>query len=250
MEPELESFISDYAGEDPNSISRFREYREKSGEMAGYFILIIIVAVIVHEALSFRIREVPPPLSRYGLYGLLIFPILGSLLIRWGLRDVDMNHARFSYHQLREAIHSFGRDEHQGVFDHMEELNEDIDNSNNKVFSKRSQTAISDFYDQIDEAEMTESVIEDEFEDVACTLVNEIQAGENIEELTSSAVDDGQFERSVLVDAAQNVGLRPLQVLPVVVVGISVGVYFYVDKDAGYAIGMLSLAALEVINRS
>ena len=115
MNSELNSFLTEYEGEDPNSISRFKKYREKSSVMNGYFLLILLTAIILHEGLSFRISELSPPISRYFFSILLIVPIISSLVLRFGLRGVDMNRARFSYHHLREAIQSYADNDYEGT---------------------------------------------------------------------------------------------------------------------------------------
>ena len=97
---------------------------------------------------------------------------------------------------------------------------------------------------------MIDTAIDDKFESFAVALVREVKAGESLNEVTSSMSDSEQFEGSVMVDAAQNIGIRSFQIAPFGIVGISAGVYFLVDKDAGYAIGMLLLSALGIAGRS
>lgn len=218
--------------------------------MVGISILALVIAVAAHEGFSFRVVEFPWPFSRYILYMLFSMFVLISFIIQFGLRGVDMDHTRFSYHHIHQAVESYIDGNYDAVFHHISELHEDVENTNNDVFSKKTEDAISDLYESLDESEMTESIVEDRFENLAVIFVEEIEFGEALDRQTSKMKNENEFERSVVRDAAQNMGIRPLQVAPFVVVAISAGVYFYVNKDAGYAVGMLLLSALGATNRS
>ena len=48
-----------------------------------------------------------------------------------------MNHARFSYHHLREAIQSYADNDYEGVLYHIDELEEDVTIRTTKYFLRK-----------------------------------------------------------------------------------------------------------------
>jgi hypothetical protein len=132
MNQQLSEFLDQYEGENPNTISKFRRYRNAYLQSLGLTIVLIISSFVLHEIVGFRVAELP--YSQAILYLLPILSLLACFTIYLGFRDIDMTQKRLIIYEVIQAIDYYNNDDFDGVFEHIEILEEEISRSSDEFF--------------------------------------------------------------------------------------------------------------------